>query len=424
MTTSSSKLSSSVVQVRSVIDESEKKIAREKALLQAQKYIEIPGFRKGHAPLAMVEKNVDERKLLEEIVQELLPKVMQEVQKNTTITPIIKPTVSVESDSPLTISVTVIGRPEVKIDKQESITVEKKTMEVTEKEVEDVIHRILKQDQEETEVERAAEKGDMVKVSIESTEKDGTPVKSLSVGNYSLELGAEELLPELEEHLLGMKKGDEKKVEISFAKDHEIPDIQGKNLHITLRVKHVMSLRLPELTNEYLQKRIQAEKTVETFKKDVRDMLETQKKDAEMKRREDELYEKVQKATTVELRQELIDHEVQEMVEDLHERLAKQQKTLEQWMQQMGKDAKTVVEEMKDIAKNRLTLRFGIQEMAIARNSDVPEEALTKELEKLEQYAKSHGHHVHREDYQKDGSVYQAVRLDLAVQGLVQSMIA
>ncbi len=424
MNTSVSNLSSSAVQIRCIIDESEKNAAREHALKRAQQYVEIAGFRKGHAPLAMVEKNVDDRKLLEEIVQALLPNIMQEVQGKTTIVPIIKPSVSLESDAPLTIVITVIGRPEVKVEKPDAITIEKKEMTVSEQEVQDVIKKILKQDQEETEVDRAAANGDMIKISIQSTEKDGTPVKSLSVSNYALELGAEELLPELETHLLGMKKGDEKKVEITFANDHDIPDVQGKTLLVTLAVKSVLSIRLPELTNEYLQKRIEAEKTVETFTKDVRDMLEAQKKDTEMKRREDELYEKIQKATTVELREELIDHELQEIIEDLHQRLAKQNMTMEQWMKQMQKEPKTVVEEMKEIAKNRLILRFGIQEMTMLRKTEVSEEVLTKELEKLEQYARAQGHHVHKKDYEKDGSVATAVRLDLAVQALVQSMIA
>jgi FKBP-type peptidyl-prolyl cis-trans isomerase (trigger factor) len=185
-----------------------------------------------------------------------------------------------------------------------------------------------------------------------------------------------------------------------------------------------MELKMPLLTAEYLKERLRVEKSVEEFEKDVQAMLESQKKDEEMKRREDELYEKVKNATTLDLAPELIDTEIQEMVQDLHERLAKQNMSMDQWLAQTKKDAKTVLEEMKDIAKSRLTLRFGMQEMTKEKKVVVAEEEMVKELDLMRKYAEKNGHSMSEEGYAKGGSVYEAIRIDLAVQSLIKTMIA
>lgn len=412
------------VVVTVTVDNAEKVSAETRALADIAKHVHIKGFREGKAPAHLVRERVTDEQLLEETVRQLLPTMIKEALAKSEAKPILRPTINVAKKDPLTVAVTFVERPTVTIKKYESIAVEKKPVDtLPASEIDAFIKKLLSQDRTETPVERTAKNGDLVRVALKTTEKDGKPVPELTVGNYSLTLGNEELIPELESHVTGLKKDDVKKVEISFDKEHDIHSLRNKKLSVEITVKNVAELQYPELTAEYLKSKLQTEKTPEQFRSDVKDMLLAQKKDAEMKRREEELYEKVKSATSVTLPEELIDAEAQDILRDFVERLKEQNVTLDQWMKQQKKEPQKLLDEMRDIAKSRATLRLGMQELAKLLTIEPTEADMTAQIDALKVEAKKTGRTLEADELTPGGSIYESVKFDATMRLLVERMV-
>lgn len=187
--------------------------------------------------------------------------------------------------------------------------------------------------------------------------------------------------------------------------------------------KEKSDTKLPELTAEFLKSRLGVDRTPEAFRTDVKQMLTGQKRNAEMKRREEELYTKVREATKIDIAPELIDAEVQEMLADLQHRLKEQESTIEKWLETTGKKWEAVVEEMKSIAKDRIILRFGMQLLADFRKAEADPKALEAALAAERAHIKDHGHDTPDSELQPGGNVYEQMRWEKRMQKLVEGMI-
>ncbi len=423
MDTTIEKLPQSRIRTVTIVTEEERLQGEKLALALLAEHVEIKGFRIGKAPADMIKSRVGDEKLMEETVRALLPKVMKEALEKSSAKPILRPAAHVVTTKPLTIAFTFVERPPVTLKKPDSITVEKKKItETTEEEAEAFIKKILMQDRTDTPVDRAAEDGDLVSIAMTSTKK-GVPVEELTVGHYNFVLGAEDLLPQLAPHILGMKKDEKKSVDVSFPKDHDIPAIRGEKIAMEITAKGVSKITLPTLTPEYLKSRMGSDTTPEKFRTDVKKMLLDRKKTEEMKRREEDLYEKVREATKVDVAQEILDAEVQDMVRDLHQRLEDQKMSMDDWLKATNKDPTSVVDEMKQIASSRIVLRFGMQELAGKLNIEPDPKALEDNLNAARKSDGRDGEGIPETELQPGGTVYEQIRFDLRMQALVGNMI-
>lgn len=367
------------------LESAERDAAEKKAYEKLAQSVKLPGFRPGKAPLEVLKEKIERDRVLEETVRAALPDVLKAATEGKELKPILQPSIAVESTEPLTISVLFVEHPEVKVKGAKKLGIKKTPVaEPSNEEVDQFITQLLDRDRKETSVDRAAKAGDLVEVAMESTTTDGEPFKELSVGKYSFTLGKEELLPELEAHLHGVKKGETKTADVSFPKTHDIPVVQGKKAKVTFTVKDVREVTLPELTAEYIKTRLGAEKSVDEFKKDVASMLKSQRLQNEMGKREQELMKAVREATVVDLAPELLNAESRLVLEEFVDRLKKQGLTLEDWMKSTNKDQKTVESELTTAAKDRLTLRFGMRALVGEREIPVTDEDVTAFLQQVD----------------------------------------
>jgi trigger factor len=424
METKVEKLKQCRVRTTTTLTKDEVLHAEERALAKLGEQISIKGFRQGKVPLSLLRERVKEEELLEETVRMLLPTIIPEALKISAVKPILRPSAGVTAKDPLTITLTFVEHPTVIVRKPDNIAVEKKTVPpVSNDEVEGFLKKVLLQDRTETPVDRGAAKGDTIRLSLAAKDDQGKPVAELTIGHYNIVLGAEELLPELEPHLLGMKKGGQKTVTVAFSPSHDITAIRGKRLNIDLTAKEVAEIKLPELTTEYLRTRFHADRTPEAFREDVRKMLFDQRKGQEKKRREEELYKKVREMTTVDLAPELIDAEVQDMVTDLVERLKQQQMTIENWLKTTGKEWKTFLEEMKNIGTERLTLRYGMQELAQKRKIEPTAAELQTHIDAIRKAQEQSGRTLSAEDTAPGSYIAEQASWELRMQKLVENLI-
>jgi len=357
------------------IDAAEKAAAESKALEKLASSMKLPGFRPGKAPTELLKEKIEKEKLLEETVRALLPDVMKHALDSKDVKPIMQPSISVGSVDPLTIHVTIVERPEVKVKGAKKISIKKEPIaDPSPKEIDRFVDMFLEHDRAEKDKDGPAASGDAITISMEGKDANGVPLTALTTERYSLQLGKEDILPELETHLLGMKKGDTKTVTIDFPPTHEVQDLRGKKATVTLSVQGVREVSLPTLTSEYLEKRLKAKKSVEEFRADISRMLKDQRKQHVMQQREEDLLKAVKEATTVDLAPELVNVEAQIVLDGFIERLKKQGLTFDDWLKSTGKDPKLVGEEVKTAARDRLTLRFGMHEVVKERDITVTDD--------------------------------------------------
>ncbi|MDD5056080.1 MAG: trigger factor [Candidatus Peribacteraceae bacterium] len=418
------KLKQCRIQATVIVAEDERRKAEEAALAAIGQHVRVKGFREGKAPAGIVRGQAGEERILEETVRRLLPQMVRSALEKSAAKPIMQPSASVKSTSPLTVTILFVERPTVILKKPDSITVEKKrTTEVTEQDIARVLRRMMEHDITETPVDRAAANGDSVQLSLKSTDKDGKPVEELTVDRYKTLIGSEELLPEIAKAAVGMKKGDKKTVTIPFSKTHDINGLRGKTVTVEMTATVVNAVTLPELTQAFIKTRFGVERTPEGFKAEVKEMLAKQRKNDEMKRREEEFFKAVRAATTVDLAQELIDAETREMLHDLEERLKKQEMSLEQWMKMTGKKPNELGEEMKKIAIDRITLRMGLQEFVEKKKIELTEEEMKKLIDPIKEHADKDGHPIPEEELKPNGGVYEQVRWEQRMKRAVEEAV-
>lgn len=343
--------------------------AEAQALRSLAAQANIKGFRPGKAPLHLVQAHISPDSLRDAMLKNLIPEILRAALQETNAHPILQPFVSLKSEKPLVLEIVLIEEPIATIKKSSKVRIEKKPLSAaSDAEVDTFIQRILRQDQTTTPVDRAAQKGDRIVMSLRSTDAEGKPFEPLTIEQYPVHIGEETLIAELNDHAIGMKPGETKNVTIDFAADHRLPVVQGKKLSVNIEAREVHSVTLPALTAEYLAKKIGTEKSPEAFRSDVRDMLTARTKDEEMKRREDQLYDAITNATSVELPSELIDAEAQNLLLNFVSRLQEQKTSLESWMATAKKTPAAVMEEMRSIATGRLKLRAGLRAMIQEQN--------------------------------------------------------
>ncbi|HRH93001.1 MAG TPA: trigger factor [Candidatus Peribacteria bacterium] len=398
------------------VTDDQRALAEERALKRLGSNIKLDGFREGRAPLNVVKEKVKPEMLLEETVRMMAGDVITDTMKEHDLKPVISPKLTVTKQNPLTLELIYVERPAVKLNKPDGIKVAKKPeAKVSAKEIDDFVNKVLSQDRTETPVDRAAAKGDLVRVQLQAINLDGSPMEELNNLPYSTTLGSEDLIPGLDAALVGAKAGEVKKIEPKFPKDHVIPTLRDKVIKIEAKVTGVAEVKLPELTQEFIKSRMGMDKSPAEFREGIEKALNEQNAFKVAKDREEEFFDLIRKATKVDIAPELLDTEVQNMLADLQENLSRENTSLDDWLKQSGKDPKQVLDEMREIAQSRITLRFGLQEYIKFKEVKIDDAELKKGIEQAKALAERDGRTVTDADMQPDGEIYAQAEWELQV---------
>lgn len=356
--------------------------SEEKAIQKLGSSIKIDGFREGSAPAAVLKEKIDPARLFEETVRELLPETFTSLVQEHEIKPIVPPKVEITSDSPITVKVTFVERPTVKVKGASKLSVQVQKVNVEEKDLQQMIDYVLKQRQKSKEVDRAAKEGDRITMDFWGEGEGGKEIESIRTNGHQVVIGSKVLLPGFEDELVGMKKGDTKDFTLPFPEKHQVEELRGKpvSFHVTMgKVEEVTS---PELTDAFAKEHLHVE-SVAMFKEQIKESMEQQEEQLKKKKAEEDAFEIIRAATSVDLVPELIEDEKQSLLEDLGHQLEQQNMSFEQWMERTGKTQEEMQKELADQAEKRLTLRLGISALIEEREIDATDEEMKKYLETM-----------------------------------------
>ena len=396
--------------------------AEEKALHELSRDIEIEGFRKGNAPMEMVRSKVNDEKLFEQTIHNLLPSTFEKLVESENIKPIIHPRVEVVSKDPLSVKIIFLEKPEVKLKGIEKIKIERKEPKVEEKEVQKMIDYVLSKHKKNTPVDRPAKTGDLMTMDFWGEDKDGKEIDGIRTEGHQVEIGSKVLIPGFEDALIGLSKGEEKAFTLTFPEKYHAEQLQNQPVTFHVTVQNIEEVHLPELTDEFAQKELQSKDSAD-FKKQIEDSMLQQEITMEDQRRERILMDEIAKCTTVELADELVDEETKQMLGEFSQQLQQQGLTLETWLKQSGKKPEEVMKDMKEQSITRLKLRLGMQKLIEEKNIDISDEEMNMVIQDFLSQANPEQRAEAEAGYQKGAQAYEQLKWQKCVEKALSEML-
>ena len=368
------------------------KKAQDKALKKLAENVTIAGFRKGKAPLNMAKQHIDQMKVFNEAINEVLNAVYQDILANEKLEPMVRPSFDVTklSEDELEVKVTIVTRPNVELGKYQGYELGKKTAEVKDEEVEQAINELRKQNATVMPKEGQAEKGDIVVIDFEGS-IDGVPFDGGKAENHELELGSHSFIEGFEDQLVGSSAGIEVDVKVTFPKNYGPDEIAGKDAVFHVKVNEVKQKVLPELNDEFIKDlNIANVATVEDLRKDRQATLLKQKEAGLRREYLDKLFEEIKKVSKFEVADEIIAEETEGQKKNLQNRLAQSGLDLEQYLALSRMSEEDLNKQLRSEAVKGLESFLVLEEVGQKEKIGVSDEELEFELAKMaDQYKMS-----------------------------------
>jgi trigger factor len=346
----------------------------------------IEGFRPGRAPRALVEARLGPAALREEVVETMVPEVVQKALTEKSIDPIENPDVEVlelERGKPARLKATISVMPEVELADVTKLTVEPPdhTHEVTDELLERRLEDLREPMAEITPVEREVRVGDIAVIDIE-VEVGGRRVDSESRKSTEAEVKEGVLLPELVEALPGTFVGETREVKVSFPADYSNPELAEKEATIKVTVQGVKEKVLPALDDALVKSLTNGkQETVESYRQAVREQLEESAKAVEKIDREQAVVKALVDASSVDVPRALVDRELTSELESMERSLNRQGLKLDRYLQYLGKSIDEWVEDQRPEAEARMKVDLVLREYARREGLEPSDEEVTEFLE-------------------------------------------
>lgn len=345
----------------------------------------IPGFRKGKAPMAIIEKQYGEGVFYEDAIEIVCDETYPEAVKENDISPVDYPNIDVvqigrDVDFIYTAKVTV--KPEVKLGQYKEVEVEKVEYPVTDEAVNSELNSMREKNARIITVEDGAiEDGNIAVIDFEGF-IDDVPFEGGKGENYELTVGSGTFIPGFEEQLVGARAGESKDVNVNFPEEYHVEDLKGKPAVFKVTVKEIKAKELPELDDE-LAKDVSEFDTLDELKADIRAKQEKNNSDRAKKEFENAVVGKVVEAAEIEIPEVMVDREIDYMVKDLDYRLKYQGMDIQKYTEMMGITIDAIKNDFKEMAQTRVKTNLVLEAIAKAENVTVSDEDVEKRAEEL-----------------------------------------
>ena len=368
------------------------KKAQDKAFNKLAANITIDGFRKGKAPLNMVKSRIDQGRMYNEAINEVLNPVYQDILANEDIQPMARPSFEVTklSDEDLEIKVIIVTAPEAELGKYTGFAIGKEAAEVKDEEVEASLMELRKQNAVIAPKDGQAENGDIVVIDFEGS-VDGVPFEGGKAENHELELGSHSFIAGFEDQLVGSSAGIEVDVKVKFPDNYGPEEIAGKDAVFHVKVNEVKQKILPELDDEFVKElNMSNVETVEQLKESRKEQLLKQKENANKAQYLDKLLEEIKKESKFDIPEEIIAEETENRKKDLENRLKQSGLDIEQYLVVTRMNEEDLNKQLKAEAEKGLQSWLVIDTVGKKENISITEEEVEFELAKMaDQYKMS-----------------------------------
>ncbi len=382
----------------------------------------IPGFRKGKAPLAMLEKMYGAGIFYEDAANEVIdasyPKAAEESKEEIVSTPEIKVT-QIEKGKAFIYEATVALKPEVTLGEYKGVEVKKAEAVVTDEDVENELTAARKKNGRLIDVEDGAiEDGDNTIIDFTGYIDDETFDGGAGT-DYPLVIGSHSFIEGFEDQLIGKKKGETCDVNVTFPAEYHADELAGKPAKFVVTIKEVKRNELPELNDEFASE-VSDFDTLDEYKADIRKKLQEKKEQDAKVENENNVIEKVVENAQMELPQPMVDTQAREMVENYARRLQSQGLNINDYMKYTGMTPEKLMEQMRPEAEKRIKTRLVLEKVVEVENVEVSDEKLDEQINEIAASYKLEGAKLKEMMGEREK---EQIREDLKVQAAIDLLV-
>ena len=353
--------------------------------LKQKSRINIPGFRKGKVPRAIIEQMYGPGIFFEEAANTLIsqnyPKAVDEAGIEIVSRPEIDIT-QMEKGKPFIFTAEVAVKPEVVLGEYFGMQITKADLTVSEEEVDAVINRERKSNARRVTVDnRPAQDGDIVVIDYEGF-VDGVAFEGGKGENHSLSIGSHTFVDTFEEQLIGKNTGEEVEVNVTFPEDYHASDLAGVPAMFKVKIHEIKANEMPELDDEFAQD-VSEFDTFEEYKENVKKNI-AQKKEEESKRAQgNEAIQKVINNSQMEIPDAMVNSQIDTMVDEFANRIGQQGLSVEQYMKFTSTTEEQLRDQMRPEAIWRIESSLVLEEVAKKEDIQVSEEDVNAEIDHI-----------------------------------------
>ena len=382
----------------------------------------IPGFRKGKAPLAMLEKMYGAGIFYEDAANEVIdasyPKAAEESKEEIVSTPEIKVT-QIEKGKAFIYEATVALKPEVTLGEYKGVEVKKAEAVVTDEDVENELTAARKKNGRLIDVEDGTiEDGDNTIIDFTGYIDDKTFDGGAGT-DYPLVIGSHSFIEGFEDQLIGKKKGETCDVNVTFPAEYHADELAGKPAKFVVTIKEVKRNELPELNDEFASE-VSDFDTLDEYKADIRKKLQEKKEQDAKVENENNVIEKVVENAQMELPQPMVDTQAREMVENYARRLQSQGLNINDYMKYTGMTPEKLMEQMRPEAEKRIKTRLVLEKVVEVENVEVSDEKLDEQINEIAASYKLEGAKLKEMMGEREK---EQIREDLKVQAAIDLLV-
>lgn len=363
--------------------------AYEQSYQKNKNRVQIQGFRKGKAPLALIEKVYGPEIFYEDAADIVINDTYSQAAEESGLDIVSRPEVDfdqIEKGKNFIYTATVAVKPDVKLGEYKGIEVAKQVVEVTDAEVDAEVDKLRDQNARSITIEdQPVQDKDIIKLDYEGS-VDGVPFEGGKAENAELVIGSHTFIDNFEEQLIGMNIGDEKEINVTFPEEYHAENLKGKAAVFKCKINAITRKELPEADDEFAQE-VSEFDTLAEFKEDMKKkLLESKQKETD-RIIEDEAIEKLIQSSEMDVPDGMVDNEARHLAEDFAQRIQGQGMPFEQYLKYTGMDAKMFINQMKPQALKRIQSRLVLEAVVKAENIEITPEEVDMEFTTLsEQY--------------------------------------
>ena len=361
----------------------------EKAVTNAfrknSKKLNVPGFRKGKVPRAMVEKMYGKGVFLEDAANQIIPdayeKAYDECGEEITSTPKIE-AVQLEPGKPFIFTAEVALKPEVTLGKYKGVKVDKVDTSVTDAEIDEAIEKERENNARSINVtDRPVKDKDDTIIDFDGY-VDGVAFAGGKGENYPLTIGSGAFIPGFEEQLIGKNIGEECEVNVTFPEDYHAEDLAGKAAVFKCVVKEIKEKELPELDDEFASE-VSEFDTLKEYKEDIKKNLSEKKIKNAQDAKEEAVVDAIIADAKMEIPDAMLETQQRQMIEEFAQNIKQQGLSFDQYLQFTGMSTDKFMDQVKPQAEKRIKSRLVLEAIVKAENIEVTDEDYDNEIKEM-----------------------------------------
>ena len=364
--------------------------AIKRVYFKSAKYFNIPGFRKGKAPIQIVEKYYGKEIFYEDAFNDSANEALEEAVKENNLEIVSRPEVEIkqmEKGKDLIFTATMQTKPEAELGKYKGVEIKKIEYKVTDEDIEHELSHMQEHNSRLISIDdRPVENGDITTIDFEGF-VDGKAFEGGKAEGHELEIGSNTFIPGFEDQIIGMKIDEEKDIQVKFPEEYFSKELAGKDATFKVKLHEIKKKELPELDDEFA-KDVSEFDTLDELKKSIKEKQEKQNEERAKYETEDAVIKAVCDNMKVEIPSGMINMEIDNMLKELEQRLSYQGLNLEQYLQFMGKTEEDLRKEYEPQAIEGIKSRLALEAVIKAEKIEPDEAEIT---EKMKEMAKNYG---------------------------------